>query len=117
MFLLLLESCKDFRCDPSGDSCINGLCRCGNQDPCSGTSDRCENGMCMCGPNPPCSLPASNRCVKGKCMCGKDAPCKLNSRTPICLEKNLDIPIAASNSATCKVTLKMFVNTITIYKH
>ena len=104
------DSCLRKDCGPSG-SCINGVCRCGTNAPCSGNSDTCISGVCKCGLADACGIsrdfkpPTDNICDKGQCRCGANSQCDKQSIKPACLDVDGNQPSVTDTGATCKVII------------
>ena len=104
----IIDPCFGVNCGESG-SCINGVCRCGLNAPCSGNSDTCVSGVCRCGIADACGgsrgllPPIDNTCSGGACKCGTDPPCVGLSTLPACLDYYGNLPSQTDISATCKV--------------
>ena len=107
-----LDPCLGINCGASG-SCINGVCRCGANAPCSGNSDTCISGVCRCGLADACgasrgfSPPTDNTCVGGQCRCGANLPCDEASTLPACLDADANLPSVTDTAATCKVVITL----------
>jgi len=59
-------------CDSPTHKChLNGQCsECSLASHCSGLTDSCINGLCKCGNSGPCNPLKSNTCTNGVCYCG-----------------------------------------------
>ena len=104
----ILDPCRGVDCGASG-SCINGVCRCGLNAPCSGNSDTCVAGVCRCGTVDACggfrglSLPIDNICSGGVCRCGAGPQCDTFSIFSACLDVNANLPSGTDTAAFCQV--------------
>ena len=109
---MYLDPCLGIDCGASG-SCINGVCRCGTNAPCSGNSDTCISGVCKCGLADACGIsrdfkpPRDNICDGGQCLCGTGLPCNEKSTLPACLDVNGNLASGKDTGATCKVIITL----------
>ena len=82
------EPCAGVSCNVPGETCVNGICKCGSSCSCDNkrTGSYCDsaNSQCKCGKDTDscqkgetCVDGACIRCIGGDSCCTKDKPCGL----------------------------------------